>query len=713
MKHLLGLDGGVRLRFEEGGAERRHGLVLEVGRDVAARCAQPVAVQLFAGDHFTWHRTGYRRITQKRNGIVAEGEIVAASSRVSIVDRFSRRAEHLRISRTVAVEGDSAGCGFLTALEWDLGAAAADDPWFVPGVWYGRNLDVPPYAIGAPGSRASSKYVVFREDRLPLPFAMHFDEARRIVFSIAHLQSRGETLAADDEDPPLIDGRLGFGSLGMYDNCRVFAFWYPGTEGETSYPPMWTLARGNDQSEAPVNPFARKRATTSARGWSHRYHPLQDGFRQEYLLRLDCRRARRFGPACDDQWRKIFDEYRPTVFRADLDRVERASIELLAGMTRRIGDAVGIPTWVDCFSGRPGRLQNTFGIGFVSRNLEAAFLLLEYGQRESAPALTDLGTGILDFWTSRSGTGLSHTELDPASGEWVDARGEEGEPIVFLRDQSDSRRACLRAWSMERDRGVEHPRWLTWAESLGDWLAAHQNPDGSYYRSYHLDGSPATSACADSAHVVPFLLELDSAVGAKSHVRTAVRTAECLWSEFHRNRIYRGGTLDNPNCTDKEASALAFEAYLALYEATGVPRWLAAAEEAARVCESWIFAWNIPMPADDPLRFFPAGRTTIGFQIITTGFSAFDMYLTRQVGEFARLARYTGDRHYRAIAELLLHNTKCTVQLDGEYGYALAGMQIEHWSMGRGRGYGLNSGWLPWVATSHLVSIDAARRFLK
>ena len=65
---------------------------------------------------------------------------------------------------------------------------------------------------------------------------------------------------------------------------------------------------------------------------------------------------------------------------------------------------------------------------------------------------------------------------------------------------------------------------------------------------------------------------------------------------------------------------------------------------------------------------------------------------------------------YKEVAEIVLHNTKNTIQLENEHGYALPGFQVEHWSTGRGRGFGLNSGWLPWVATSHLVGISSALR---
>jgi hypothetical protein len=154
---------------------------------------------------------------------------------------------------------------------------------------------------------------------------------------------------------------------------------------------------------------------------------------------------------------------------------------------------------------------------------------------------------------------------------------------------------------------------------------------------------------------------------------------------------------------------MALEAYLGLFAVTGAQQWLQAAEVAAQICETWIILWDIPMPLDDCTGRFYGDVSTIGLQLITTGFSAVDMYLSRHAADFARLAAWSGDDHYAEISRILTHNTKVMVQLANEYGYAYPGLQIEHWSIGRGRGFGLNSGWLPWVSTSHIVGIRQMR----
>jgi len=74
--------------------------------------------------------------------------------------------------------------------------------------------------------------------------------------------------------------------------------------------------------------------------------------------------------------------------------------------------------------------------------------------------------------------------------------------------------------------------------------------------------------------------------------------------------------------------------------------------------------------------------------------------------EYAKLYQYTGDAHYLAVAQILLHNTKNMLALPGRlYDLGTPGWQQEHWSLAPRRGYGLHRGWLPWVATSQLNGI--------
>ena len=708
-------SGDLLLSFEP--VEGVTGITVRRNATVVATSRLPLGIGLFdSGGDRGRLAAGYSTLEVRGGRAWADGRVESEGAAFVFEDSFAIGPGEVRLRRSVRVVGSVEGLGFLSFLDLTLSPAGptgsgglspgVDAPWFIPGLWYGRNEHVPTWAIGSPTTRREVSHIVFREDRMALPLVLHHDERDGGYVGLSHLGAIPATIPEDDDDAPLIDDRLAFGSFGIIEKGGTITFWFPGTEGEVLYAPMWSIERGNRQTDSPVNPFAAKRAVARTQGWIYRGHPVADQFTHTYTLRIESGSAASFADAASSAWRRLWNAYHPTVKRAPLRRIERVSIELLKRLIIDSGEAAGIPTWIDCFTGKPGKLQNELSIGFVSRNLEVALVLLEAARRQHSPSLRRKGERIVDFWSAQGGTGLSHTEYDYLRGAWADNRSEEGRPFVYLRDQSEAHRVCLACCASERRRGVARPAWLSWVRSYGDWLLAHQNPDGSFYRSYELTGRPASTSTADSSHIVAFLCDLAAAVGEEDYLACALRTAEYLWNSFHRSGLYFGGTLDNPDCIDKEAAALAFDGYLRLYECTHDRRWLEAADRSARWCETWIIAWEIPMPAEpDVPRFYAPGRTTVGLQLITTGFSAVDMFLGRQVGDFLRLARYTGDRHWAEVGRILLHNTKCMVQLHGEYGYAYDGFQIEHWAIGRGRGYGLNSGWLPWVSSSHVIGI--------
>jgi hypothetical protein len=165
---------------------------------------------------------------------------------------------------------------------------------------------------------------------------------------------------------------------------------------------------------------------------------------------------------------------------------------------------------------------------------------------------------------------------------------------------------------------------------------------------------------------------------------------------------------------DKEAGTLSTEAYPALFEATKNSKWLDRGRAAADYAETYIYIWNVPMPADedDQLLHWKKGVPTYGVQLIATGHSLVDNYMAFDVDEYARLARWTGDTHYLAIATLLLHDTKNMTGIPRRtYDLKGAGWQQEHWSIAPLRGFGLHRGWLPWVATRQLKGIFGLQEF--
>jgi hypothetical protein len=143
----------------------------------------------------------------------------------------------------------------------------------------------------------------------------------------------------------------------------------------------------------------------------------------------------------------------------------------------------------------------------------------------------------------------------------------------------------------------------------------------------------------------------------------------------------------------------AVDSFLSLYEATDDKKWLDAATRAADFTETWLYGWNVPMPRDDPKVSLPAGKTTVGMSLIAVGHSGADVFLAFAPFAYQRLAAYTGDAHYAAVARVLMDGTRQYVDVNGSAGYARSGLVTEATNVAAPRGHGVNV-WLPWCTAA-------------
>ena len=141
---------------------------------------------------------------------------------------------------------------------------------------------------------------------------------------------------------------------------------------------------------------------------------------------------------------------------------------------------------------------------------------------------------------------------------------------------------------------------------------------------------------------------------------------------------------------------IALEAFLALHDLTGEPRWLVAAEQAADYAETWVYCWNVPLSADNE-SVYPRGAATTGFSLIACGHSGADLFMAIAPFPFYRLYLKTGDPHYADMARQLLYNPRQSVDHLGELGYGHPGLCTEAVSLAPPRGHGVDA-WLPWLS---------------
>jgi hypothetical protein len=641
--------------------------------------------------------SGYATLAEEQETLIGTGR-VAIDGDVSFEfrDRWERVRDTFRLSRTVAVHGNAPG-GFLSAATLRLTGPRAwpQVDWFVPGMLYGGFANLTDTAIGGRAHYRLGNFTVrIREDRLPAPLVLaHLGDGSSLA--VLNPAPRGDTTAADANDVqavPLVDERFQFGAIGGEERGETLTvgYWFPGSEGEVTYV-------GNTYPGGHMHQ------------WRRRFHPIRDGLTQRYEVAFRVGRGEHFTEAYPRAWRWAWQTLRPTVTPNDIAAARRAIVDVMAGNVVEKDGRAGIPFHFNILSKTAAPQHHYMLLGFCGKNLEAAQFLLREAELDSGPrgeSLRRLGETII--------TSFLRLKMAPPEGEGFRMRDGApvfylGHPEVFLRSFGDDLKSLLKAYQREKRLGREHPEWLAWCRSFGDWLLTQQQPGGGFPRSWKpVTGEVLSASPSSSYNAVPLLALLTESTGDRRYLDAAVRAADFCWSNGQAEGRFVGGTIDNPDVLDKEAATLSLEAYLHLHQATGDPKWLPRAVAAANFAETWIYAWNVPMPEDDDdtRRGWKRGVSTVGLQLIATGHSLVDAYMAFDADEFAQLATLTGDAHFLNVARLLLHNTKNMLALPGRtFDMGVAGWQQEHWSLAPRRGYGLHRGWLTWVATSQLNGI--------
>jgi len=583
-------------------------------------------------------------------------------------------------SRKVVVEAEGEDAeGFTSRLslyscseqplnEYDL---------FAPGVWYGGSGNV---VGGAIASNYEHRDIHIREMRLPLPLLMLRD--KRAGDTVSFSRTGGQSASGADETDPswLVDESARFGSFGVHRPTaegRVrLDYLYPGWEGEINY-------------------------VSRSVPWVRRSHPVRAGFshRLSVVIRLGGG-ASSFSEALTREWRTVFERFRPEVERLDVQAIRDNGLRLLGDYCRDYNGVVGLPFKTSLPDGEI--TGNAMVMGFVGQQLPAAYQMIRHGIRTNDRTFVDQGSAIVDFWVNRSmnACGLPKTWYEP----YWEETGVFTNRDVDLRTMSDGMEGALDAYEALAKAGERREHWLSFAVRFGNFLADNQNEDGSYFRLYDLEGRPAHEGRFNTTNPIRFLTRLYRTTGDERYLQAAVKAGEFCYEQIYEKFQYVGGTSDNDNTVDKEAGTMAMNAFLALYETTGTPKWMEAFRAAADYTETWVFAWSYPVAADRQSGT-PLTDGLIGRSLVATGHSYVDMYMAYKSSQYYRLYLFTGDDHYLQVAQLLQHNANRPSDWDGGKGYSHRGF-IEEGAAVAEMVYRPIGVWLTWCTVAQLEPLS-------
>ena len=179
---------------------------------------------------------------------------------------------------------------------------------------------------------------------------------------------------------------------------------------------------------------------------------------------------------------------------------------------------------------------------------------------------------------------------------------------------------------------------------------------------------------AEAAFIAP-LLESFDVFGTASHKQAALKAAEhYAGRHLSMREPYWGGTLD-ARSEDKEAAALAFQAFLALYERTRDPKHLRWARHACDVLLTYVFIWDADLP---PGRLRDHGFRTRGWTVVSPQNQHLDVWGAIVAPDVYRLGEIDSREDLKRLALVMYRS--CGQLIDP---YGSQGEQMHHTNYGQ------------------------------
>lgn len=634
----------------------------------------------------------YTAMSAGGEGVRTQTLITENGTAVQIIDTVRLQEEGAAVQRRVIVlQAGKGDAGFATELRVRFPFAAETTSAsaftkqysvFAPGMIYEKNEGVVKTAIGA-DLNIPEQY--FRTTRLALPYVQLYADKTGENMSLYCVAPVPKTGRREYSEAYISDSSLQYPSLGLLtEGVPGLACAFPGREGPVNY-------------------------VTGQKEMAERSHPVATGAVQEYAVDVHFAKAENSRAALRKEWRCRYAMAAPVIRHCNLKKVYEDGVNVIDSYCREYNGAMGLPFWSTVPEGEICDIS--FQMGFVGQQPQCAYHLIRSGYKllKSGDARGEerlqKGRAVIDFWVNRSRGGdvLPHVWYEVSPPEF-----RKGYP-AYTRTLFDGLEGILNAYTETARAGEFHPDWLRFCTDCADWFCTHQNEDGSVYRAYEHDGTPAHTGKYNTTNIIRFLTVLYTLTKKESYRLCALKAGEYCYQHIYSGMHYIGGTADNDNTIDKEAGMLALYAFLALYDLTGAGKWLEAACGAADFAESWTYCWEFPvLPAKGSAVFDRSGITGLSF--IATGHSHSDVMMAYCAYDYWRLALLTEDKHYREFATLLLHQARQTTDWSGRLGYARSGLVEESGELARLYHNGLGR-WLPWCTIAEIEPLSRLEEF--
>jgi len=603
---------------------------------------------------------------------------------------------------------------FEFLLAFKEGTEFTDLRYFAPPIFYDHNdLDgdgIPDYL--------PSQNLVFREDRLNLLSVMFYHEKRKLAVVLARADvPEFDAYPVRPNRERRFFQKTDIGSIGFNPQKKhipqvILQAFYPFYEGEKSFA-LLNEERPSWEAFWPVPSNGSETLTVS--------------------YKISVFNANDFHSAlwCNIKQRKLDLKPRKVELPVSVDDLVRLRLEALDRYYVEL-DASEDPRKpagfvLNCHPQDGVQLSNIIQYGFTGQTILNAYNYLRYGYATNDQSwirkayrtidffvkhiyipesgmfynLYNVDRKEVDFWWTGLLLPLAYAEpgesleklMGPIYHHWKEViEVLEQSKGSYLRCMSEEAFALMVAYKYELSKGKDHVEWLNVAKGFGEFLLRTQEPDGSWYRAYTLDGNKLTKPeiwfgtvpCeqkSSSATPIPFLVELYDVTQDRRFLGAACKAGKFVRENLVDTVKFNGGIHDsmyNKGCLiDNEGILYPMLGLLKLYKEIGGEYFYQGTLNAARLFLSWICLWDIPLPSESTLAKYGFRTTGMGAcDVCGAGYvHPFQLMVVPEIIEIAEMAR---EEEMLELAELIFHGCNQTVSTPkNSWGYKYFGLQEE------------------------------------